>query len=158
MVYRKNWICVGEYIVIAISYCIWIIWLKNCLMYFNISIRGELTDISFNRYLKTKMTYAVVDVINVLMKYYLFTHLPSIRWMIQCWTWQVRTMYSHFTWSLDITWWRHLMETFSALLAPCAGNSLVTGEFRSQRPVTRSFDVFLNLRLNKMVVLIMTSS
>ena len=30
------------------------------------------------------------------------------------------------------------METFSALLALCAGNSSVTGEFLSQRPVTRS--------------------
>ena len=33
------------------------------------------------------------------------------------------------------------METFSALLAFCAGNSPVTGEFPAQRPVTRSFDV-----------------
>ena len=39
--------------------------------------------------------------------------------------------------------WCHQMETFSALLALCAGNSPVTGEFPSQRPVTRSFDVFL---------------
>ena len=30
-----------------------------------------------------------------------------------------------------------------------AGNSLVTGEFQSHRPVTRSFDVFFELRLNK---------
>ena len=35
------------------------------------------------------------------------------------------------------------METFSALLAPGAGNSPVTGEFPAQRPVTRSFDVSL---------------
>ena len=28
-----------------------------------------------------------------------------------------------------ISWWRHQMETFSALLAICAGNSPVTGEF-----------------------------
>ena len=41
------------------------------------------------------------------------------------------------------------MKTFSALLALCAGNSLVTGEFRSQKPVTRNFDVFFDLRLNK---------
>ena len=41
------------------------------------------------------------------------------------------------------------METFSALLAFCVGNSLVTGEFPAQRPVTRSFDVFFDLRLNK---------
>ena len=40
------------------------------------------------------------------------------------------------------------METFSALLALCAGNSLVTGGFPSQRPVTRSFDAFFDLGLN----------
>ena len=47
------------------------------------------------------------------------------------------------------TWWRHQMETFSALLAICAGNSPVPGEIPTQRPVTRSFDVFFDLRLNK---------
>ena len=47
------------------------------------------------------------------------------------------------------TWWRHQMETFSALLAFCAGNSPVTGEFPAQRPVTRSFKVFFDLRPNK---------
>ena len=41
------------------------------------------------------------------------------------------------------------METFSALLAICAGNALITGEFPAQRPVTRNFDVFFDLRLNK---------
>ena len=46
-------------------------------------------------------------------------------------------------------WYRHQMETFSALLAICAGNSPVPGEFPTQRPVTRSFDVFFDLRLNK---------
>ena len=48
-----------------------------------------------------------------------------------------------------IPWWRHQRETFSALLALCAGNSPVIGEFPSQRPVTRSFDVFFDQRLNK---------
>ena len=47
------------------------------------------------------------------------------------------------------SWWRHQMETFSALLAICAGNSPVPGEFPTQRPVTRSFDVFCDLCLNK---------
>ena len=47
------------------------------------------------------------------------------------------------------TWWRHQMETFSALLAICAGNSPVTGEFPAQRPVTRSFDFFFDLHMNK---------
>ena len=41
------------------------------------------------------------------------------------------------------------MKTFSALLAICAGNSPVTGEFPTQRPVTQSFDVFFDLCLNK---------
>ena len=38
------------------------------------------------------------------------------------------------------------MEAFSALLAICAGNSPVPGEFPTQRPVTRSFDVYFDLR------------
>ena len=43
------------------------------------------------------------------------------------------------------------METFFALLAICAGNLPFTGEFPSQRPVTRSFGMFfgLNKRLSK---------
>ena len=47
------------------------------------------------------------------------------------------------------SWWRHEMETFSASLVICAGNSPVTGEFPAQKPVTRSFDVFFDLHLNK---------
>ena len=47
------------------------------------------------------------------------------------------------------SWWRHQMETFSALLPICAGNSPVPGELPAQRPMTRSFDVFVDLRLNK---------
>ena len=46
-------------------------------------------------------------------------------------------------------WWRHQMETFSTLLAICAGNSPAPGEFPAQRPVTRSFDVFFDLHPNK---------
>ena len=44
---------------------------------------------------------------------------------------------------------RHQMKTFSALLALCAGNSPVPGEFPAQRPVPRCFDVFFDLRLDK---------
>ena len=50
-----------------------------------------------------------------------------------------------------ISWWRQ-METFSALLALGAGNSAIAGEFPSQRPVTRSFEVFFDLRLNQRVI------
>ena len=41
------------------------------------------------------------------------------------------------------------MEMFSALLALCAGNSLVTGEFPSQKSVTQSFHVLFDPHLNK---------
>ena len=52
-------------------------------------------------------------------------------------------------WWQQSSWWRHQMEAFSTSLAICVGNSPVTGEFPTQRPVTRSFDVFFDLRLNK---------
>ena len=50
--------------------------------------------------------------------------------------------------------WKTRMMTssngnFSALLAICAGNSPVPGEFPTQRPVTRSCDVYFDLRPNK---------
>ena len=41
------------------------------------------------------------------------------------------------------------VEAFFALRALCAGNSPMSGELPTQSPVTRSFDVFLDLRLNK---------
>ena len=54
----------------------------------------------------------------------------------------------HWSWR-RVSWWRHQVETFSALLAICAVNSPITGEFPTQRPVTRNFDVFFDLSLNK---------
>ena len=54
------------------------------------------------------------------------------------WTWWMNVI-------SEYSWWRHQMETFSALLAICA----VTGEFPAQRPVTRSFDDFFDLHPNK---------
>ena len=50
---------------------------------------------------------------------------------------------------VNYPWWCHQMETFSTLLAFCAGNSPVTGEFPTQRPATWSFDVFFDLLLNQ---------
>ena len=43
------------------------------------------------------------------------------------------------------------METISTLLDLCVGNSPIAGCFPPQRPVTRSLDVFVDLRLNKRV-------
>ena len=50
---------------------------------------------------------------------------------------------------VSLSWWRHQMEAFSASLALYAGNSPVSVEFRSQRLVTRSFDVLFDPRFNK---------
>ena len=47
------------------------------------------------------------------------------------------------------SWSRHQMETHSALLALWAGNSPAIGLFSSQKPMTRSFEFFFDLRLNK---------
>ena len=46
----------------------------------------------------------------------------------------------------DVIKWK-----LSALLAICARNSPVTGEFPAQRPVTRNCDVFFDLRPNKLL-------
>ena len=48
-----------------------------------------------------------------------------------------------------MTWWRYQMETFSALLAICAENWPIPGEFPAQRPVTRCFDIFFDRHPNK---------
>ena len=65
--------------------------------------------------------------------------------MDRTWPWCYTIHHSYANYS----WWRHQMETFSALLAIGVGNSSVTGEFPAQRPVTRSLDIFFDLRLNK---------
>ena len=50
------------------------------------------------------------------------------------------------------SWWRHQMETVSALLVLCEGNPLVTGGFPSQRPVTERFNIFVDLYLKKRLI------
>ena len=65
------------------------------------------------------------------------TNLSLVKNVINIWViWMNTGYHTLFTW-------------FSALLAICTGNSPVTGKFPAQRPVTRSFDVFIDLRLNK---------
>ena len=73
-----------------------------------------------------------------------FDHIDIFFWKFN----HLHTFPPPFALPID-AWWRHQMETFSALLAICAGNSLFTGELPAQRPVTQSFDVFFDLRLNK---------
>ena len=55
--------------------------------------------------------------------------------------------HADFSTTLYQSWWHHQMETFSVLLALSVENSPDTSEFLSQRPVTRSFDVSFDLRL-----------
>ena len=59
------------------------------------------------------------------------------------------TTFRHLRWLWCGPWRRHQMETFSALLDLCGGNSPVTREFASQRPVTLRIDVFFDLCLKK---------
>ena len=70
------------------------------------------------------------------------------------WRWQIDALYNL---GFMNTYWSflsagcHQMETFSALLAICVGNSPVPGEFPTQRPVTRNFGVFFDLSPNKLL-------
>ena len=63
------------------------------------------------------------------------------------------SIHNHFQ-NPDYSWYKstHMMTSsngnISALLARCAGNSPVTDEFPTQRPVTRSFDISLICALN----------
>ena len=50
---------------------------------------------------------------------------------------------------MSVSWWRHQLEAFSALLAIYVGNSPVPDAFPAKRPVTRSFDAFFDLHPNK---------
>ena len=51
-------------------------------------------------------------------------------------------------WCIIRIWWRHQMKTYSVLLAINVGNSPVTRESPTQRQMTRSFEVFFDLRLH----------
>ena len=68
-------------------------------------------------------------------------HWPFVRWIH---LWQVAQRANNgdtvpISWcSTFNSWWRLQMETFSALLAICAGNSPVTGEFPTQGPWRRA--------------------
>ena len=72
-----------------------------------------------------------------------------VHWNVWFEIWLQDTGYTSLHWIPSSSWLSHQMETFSALLAICAGNSSGTGEFPTQRPVTRSFDVFFDLHPNK---------
>ena len=72
---------------------------------------------------------------------------------VEVWEWK-SNFFPHFAGHmLTYPWAQFRMKSSNgnilALLALCAGNSPITGEFPSQRPLTRNFDVFFDLRLTK---------
>ena len=69
------------------------------------------------------------------------TFVSFIHYISNSWRFRLITHFQTIGKVLLHSWWRHQMETLSALLVP--------GEFPAQRPVTRSFYVFFDLRLNK---------
>ena len=80
-------------------------------------------------------------------------HLPLVN-MLQCdYTGSQTNRPDARKGQLIVCWWRHQMETFSALLARCVGNSPVAGEFPSQSQrrgaLMFSFVCALNKRLRK---------
>ena len=113
-------------------------WLSTCWWYFSTTEteRPPRWQDSTQRLVKRPLSRS--SSVLVLCVWLFLYHVPKIirTVMLCCLLWRG-------------TWWRHQMETFSAILAICAGISPLTGELPAQRPVTRSFDVFSDLRLNK---------
>ena len=115
-----------------------------------------------NIYMGAKRTPWMTQVMEISIK---IDHSFNLYCVESCKWYQsmVQKMFIHHLWDFEnciyiyiiifsvdgFTWWCPQMETFSTLLALCVGNSPVTGEFTSQRPVTRSFDVLFDLCLNK---------
>ena len=101
-------------------------------------------------YIKHDCSFSLVHILRYLTSRGQYGVLS--KYVVQCSLQCVTVHWTELNWrhpSSCASWWRHQMETFSALLALCAGNSPVTGEFPAQRPVTRSFGVFFDLCLNK---------
>ena len=98
--------------------------------------------IIFNSHTSSHKCYNVLTVSVHVYNRYVISPLISNVFLVLSWL-------AHHVWLPVVTWWRHQMETFSALLAICAGKPQASGELPAQRPVTRSFDVFFDLFLNK---------
>ena len=78
-------------------------------------------------------------------------YTPLLGYFVSIWSMSFWVNHITYTGTKHMPWWRHQMQTFSALLVLCAENSLVLGEFPAQRPVTRNFDVFFDLRPDKLL-------
>ena len=119
---------------------------------FDGQLQGEASPMVFNQHAGLYLLLLVGIFVCILLM--LLEH-ATFKWLVPYWRGKpIKSFWKSYSMLFvsqvrSVSWWRHQMEIFSALLAICAGNSPVTGEFPSQRPVTRSFDVFFDLRLNK---------
>ena len=86
--------------------------------------------------------YDVIVMVSLVLNFYQYLRVSVPLCWLQC-------VFLYIAQNVSISWWRHQMETFSALLAICAGNSPVSGEFPAQRPVTRNCDVYFDMHPNK---------
>ena len=100
----------------------------------SISIEWEVSILLIKRYLPIHILVGY----SVLMKY------STLCVIIMCHNKEqpskTHLLYNEHYWYYRVlcTWWCHHMETFSALVALCEGNPLVSGRFPSQRPVARA--------------------
>ena len=123
---------------------------------FFITSRLQLFIVLHVKCIASRKPCSVKYVITIELK---FMDEHDFKWFESKWSYQRFLIYEHTSGHFNrfelirirarITWWRHQMESFSALLAICAWNSPVPGEFPTQRPVTRSFDIYFDLRPNK---------
>ena len=62
--------------------------------------------------------------------------------------WLTPTIYLY-VYYVSTSWWRHQIEAYFRVTGHFCGDFTGPGEFPAQRPVTRSFGVFFDLRPNK---------
>ena len=58
---------------------------------------------------------------------------------------EIPLLFASYVCHCDVMKWKHFTRYWHFV----RGNSPITGEFPTQRPVTRSFDILFGLRLNK---------
>ena len=134
-------------------------WKKNLITEISVSLLGLLNAIQQYTFIKLYTFVAVLTIVALILiwenEYVFGFSITCGHWydIDDAHNWRISSLNSEHSLagcsSFCTTWWRHQMEIFSALLSICAGNSPVPGEFPAQRPVTWSFDVFFDLRVNK---------
>ena len=102
-----------------------------------------LTENVFCIYFEPKSLNIVMLCIHLFaMRWYINRHIPQNMYN------EIPSVKNIIGW-IVFAWWRHQLETFSASLALCERNPPVAGGFSSNRPVTRSFDIFFGVRLDR---------